>query len=272
MKLEELPPLLAPLGFTETEALVYGELLSRPDQTGYGLAKAIRKGQPVTYAALSGLEAKGAVMSSLAPARVYRAVPPGELIAALKADFQRKCQQAETSLETPIAGSSTDQIYHLRSTEQVLERARRMLAQARSTVLFELFPFPLNALRGDLTAAASRDGVAAVGMVLRSEDQVEGARSLIPANASQIREVWDSEVLTLIVDAEQALVATFSDERVVQGYWTDSLYLAVLLHNAISADVVLHERGGPDWKGPNLHLFGKRPPGLVALNRVSERP
>ncbi len=272
MKLEELPPLLAPLGFTETEALVYGELLSRPDQTGYGLAKAIRKGQPVTYAALSGLEAKGAVMSSLAPARVYRAVPPGELIAALKADFQRKCQQAETSLETSIAGNSTDQIYHLRSTEQVLERARRMLAQARSTVLFELFPFPLNALRGELTAAASREGVAAVGMVLRSEDHVDGVRSLIPSNASQIREVWDSEVLTLIVDAEQALVATFSDGRVVQGFWTDSLYLAVLLHNAISADVVLHERGGPDWKGPNLHLFGKRPPGLVALNRVAERP
>lgn len=266
MKIDELPSILTPLGFTETEALVYGELLRQPDQTGYGLAKAIRKGQPVTYAALSSLESKGAVMAGFAPGKAYRAIQPEELLAGLRSQFERRCDLARQRLVPSRVAPSTDQVFQLKSAQQVFERARSMIAEAETTILFELFPEPADVLMASLRGAVARKGLAVAGLVLRPEDQIEGARTILSARSGYIRSVWKQEVLVLITDARQVLIASLdSYGEVSRAMWTDSLFISVLFHNAITADVLLHEKMGPDWIGPNRDLFGRLPSGFSEL-------
>lgn len=265
MKLEELPSVLGPLGFTETEALVYGELLRQPDQTGYSLSKSIQKGQPVTYAALSGLESKGAVMAGMGPAKAYRATPPAELLASLRDRFDQRCALAQARLDQTDAASANDDLFQLKTLDQVLQRARSMIDEARSTVLFELFP-GLATLRPQLAAAAGRPEVSVVGLVLRAEDHIEGARTVLPVRADFIRQVWKDDVIILIVDARQVLIARLAhDGSLSRAIWTDSLFFSVLFHNAIAADVLMHDISGPEWAGANRALFGKFPPGFLDL-------
>ncbi len=273
MSIEGLPPVLIPLGFTETEALVYGELLRQPDQTGYALSKAIQKGQPVTYAALAGLENKGAVMVGLAPARVYRAVPPAALLNGLRRSFDRRCDLAQQALEQTAEVTGGDQLFQLKTPEQVFERARGMLAAAQSTVLFTMFPTPLEELRGALTAASAREGVVSVGVVLRTEDRIDNARNIVPKRREQIQSAWTDEIAILVVDARQVLISSFNARRqVVRAIWTDSLFFSVLFHNTLTSDAILHEKMGDDWTGPNRELFGKLAPGVLELTRGIEPP
>jgi sugar-specific transcriptional regulator TrmB len=271
MKIEELPSVLIPLGFTETEALVYGELLRQPDQTGYGLSKTIQKGQPVTYAALAGLESKAAVVASMAPAKVYRAIPPAELIAGLRHAFDRRCALAQERLVHDVVVPSADQLFQLKTRGQVLERARTMLREAESTILYEMFPLPADALRSDLSEAAGRPGIGTVGLVFRPEDKIDKGRMVLSARSEYIRAVWKDEVALLVTDARQVLIASFDKQgEVIRAIWTDSLFFAVLFHNGITADVLLHEKMGKDWAGPNRDLFGKLPPGLFDLTGTAE--
>lgn len=266
MKIEDLPAVLIPLGFTETEALVYGELLRQPDQTGYGLSKAIRKGQPVTYAALSGLESKGAVLAGLAPAKVYRAIPPAELLTGLREMFERRCVLAQQTLIHEEVAQNSDQLFQLRTPQQIFERARTMLREAQSTVLFEMFPMPVERLRADLAAAAARPDISAVGLVFRADDQIENARIIVPRRAEYIRSVWTQDVALLVTDARQVLIASFDEAGdVIRAIWTDSLFFSVLFHNGLTADILLHDKMGTDWPGPNMDLFGKLPPGFLAV-------
>jgi len=262
MKIDDLPAVLIPLGFTETEALVYGELLRHPDQTGYGLSKTIRKGQPVTYAALSSLASKGAVMASMAPAKAYRAIPPLELIDGLRHTFDEKCALANAKLTQSIAAPPTDQLFDLKTRAQVFERARAMIREARSTVLYQMWPVPAEELRQDLASAAARPDVEVAGLVLRAADALPDVRTVIPTRADYMRSVWREEVFVLITDARQILIGRLGEDDQVRSIWTDSPFFSVVLHNAITSDILLHEKMGPDWTGPNRDLFGKLPPGF----------
>ncbi len=265
MKLDELPSVLVPLGFTETEALVYGQLLRQPDQTGYSLSKAINKGQPVTYAALAGLENKGGVIVGMGSAKVYRATPPDELLAVLREKFERRCALAQERLARPVDAATSEDLFQLKTVDQVIQRARAMARSATSTLLFEMLPGFAD-LQSDFGEAAGRPGVEVVGLVFRPEDHIEGARTVLAPRADYIRRVWRQDVLIVIVDAKQVLIASLDAEGALsRAVWTDSLFFSVLFHNAIAADLVLHETKGPDWHGVNRTLFGKLPPGFTEL-------
>lgn len=66
---------LGAVGFTELEAAVYADLVRKPGQTGYALAKRLGKGQPSIYSALANLEGKSAIYAPMrlrAPMRPCR--------------------------------------------------------------------------------------------------------------------------------------------------------------------------------------------------------
>ncbi len=85
---------LAALGFTDTEAAVYCELLRAAPSTGYRLAHAIGKAAANVYQALAALSQKGAVLVEDREARTYRATPPAELLAMLKHSFEGRAVDA----------------------------------------------------------------------------------------------------------------------------------------------------------------------------------
>lgn len=254
------------LGFTETEAALYCELLRGGASTGYRLAQAIGKAPANVYQALANLTQRGAVMVDDGEAKTYRATPPAELLNGLQRAFESSRREALAALAALKTPAADDRIYQLKAPGLVYERAASMIAAAREVLLFDLFPEPL-ALLAPLLKAAHARGVAVAGLAYADAPDfpfpvaLARYRALVPAR-------WPGTQLSLVVDAREHLVALLSPDgqAVPHGVWSDSVYLACLQHSGLSAEIRLSLRE-PGEGDPleDLSLLRANPPGLRAL-------
>lgn len=268
----EASQILTQLGFSETEALVYCELLRRPGSTGYGVAKSLRKSQANVYSALASLSEKGAVIFDNSEIRAYRAVSASELLPRLSREFQGKCEEAESALSSLASPTSDDHIYQLKNEAQVYERARKMCERAKDSLMVAAFPQPFKQLRASLAAALDR-GVGVAGITFSPEDRIDGATLILSVKAGRESSwprasLWPRDQLTLIADAEEALVALFDREtqRVLTALYTGSTYLSSILH-AAGVDATILNMENPEVLSSSLNkrLFGRIPRGFLEL-------
>ncbi len=229
---------LQALGFTELEALVYAELLRESPATGYRISHAIGRPTPNTYKAIAALARKGAVLVDDGASRLCRAVPPEEVLAGLDRRFQADKARALRSLRAlgPLDGD--DRVYRILSAPQVLERARAMLGRARTLVLLDAFPGPLAELGEALAGAAGRARV--VAKVYGPSPAVAGL-TLVPAvDAERVRAAWPGQQLSLVVDAEEHLLALFSADMstVHQAVASHSTFLSCMQHNHLASELL----------------------------------
>ncbi|WP_292111813.1 TrmB family transcriptional regulator [Brevundimonas sp.] len=256
---------LAGLGFTELEARLYCALLSSGPATGYRLAKLVGKAPPNVYQALASLGRKAAVMVDETEARTWRAARPEELLAVLGGAFATRQAEAERRLASLARAPVDDRIYQIADPDQVIERARAMLAAAQDIVLFDLFPAPLRALRASLEAAAGR-GVRVAGLVYEDAPAPAGVTARRAAEAPADR--WPGVQLSLVVDAAEHLVALMTPamDGVRRAIWSDSAYLSCLQHSGLSAEIRLADlaAAGRDPLA-DLSLLRSAPRGLRAL-------
>lgn len=258
---------LAGLGFTDIEARLYCELAHAGPATGYRLAKAIGKAPANTYQALESLLQKGAVVVDDREARAWRAVPADELIAALKAGFERRSAAAGAALADLERPAPEASLYALKSREAVFAKARAMIAAARDAVLFDLFPTPFGALQPTLEAAAGQ-GVAVAGLIY--EPRATTLRAVVSDAAARSAALhWPGLQVSLAIDGREHLIALLSrdGERVLHGLWSDAPYLACLQHNALAAEIRLCalEGGAAPGAFADLSLLTLRPAGLKTL-------
>lgn len=256
--------LLAELGFTETESRLYCELARGGPATGYRLARAIGKAPANVYQALESLSHKGAVLVDETQAKAWRAAPAAELVASLKAGFDRRSGAALAALTAIRPPDPDTRLYALKSPEQVFARARAMIAAAREVVLFDLFPGPFEALCPDLERAAA-SGVTVAGQVYAP---AAASFPVVQADASGlVAERWPGQQITVVADAREHLVALLSrdGERVIQGVSSDSAYLACLQHSGLAAELRLHRGDRGDTLFEGLALLTLRPSGLTQL-------
>jgi len=257
---------LAALGFTETEAAVYCELLRAPASTGYRLAQSIGKAAANVYQALAALSQKGAVLVEDGDAKTYRAVSPAELIAALSKSFEVRAADAAKALERLHEPAPDDRLYQLSTIEQVFERATAMIERAREIVLFDLFPEPFRRLEGALTRAATQ-GVTVAGLLYDRSAQAP----YFALHASQARfvlERWPGVQMNVVVDASEHLIALLSgDARSVKhAVWSDSAYLACVEHSSRASELRADASKAADRKFVStLSLLTAYPPGLRKL-------
>jgi predicted transcriptional regulator len=254
---------LAALGFTETEAALYCELLRSGPATGYRLAQAVGKAPANIYQALAALAQKGAVLVDETEAKAYRAIAPSELLGALQQGFETRRAEAQAALEALHAPAADDRIYHLKTLPQVYERARAMIARAREIILCDLFPAPLAELAPSLERAAAQ-GVT-VGALVYAEAQGLAFPTILSGAAAFANARWPGLQLSLVVDASEHLVALVSPDgtRVLHGIWSDSPYLACLKHSGLASEIRLAASDAPATAA--LSLLNAYPPGLRAL-------
>lgn len=259
---------LLDLGFTEIEAAVFCELTRLGPSTGYRLGKAVGKAAANTYQALETLSQKGAVLVDEGESKTWRAVPAGELIAQLTARFEQRSQSALAALATLKAPEAEARLYALKTPDQVLARARGMIAAARSVVLFDLFPQPFAALEPDLAQAAAR-GVRVLGQTYApAETTVE---TVSQAETTHQLAAWPGLQVTVIADGREHLTALISrdGERCRHGVWSDSVYLTCIQHSGLAAELIV----GAEATGRRLSfdpsLFASHPPGLDDLTAPS---
>lgn len=257
---------LATLGFTDTEAAIYCELLRGAPSTGYRLALSIGKSPANVYQALANLTSRGAVMVEDGETKTYRATPPKELLSGLQRAFELSRHEAHAALAGLHAHAEDDRIYQLKTTAQVYERAQRMIVDAREIILFDLFPTPLATLAPVLSQAHGR-GVNVAGLAYADSPDlpfpVSTARS-----RSVVAERWPGLQLSLIVDASEHLTALLSPDGMttLRGVWSDSVYLACLQHSGLAAEIQISATSYDSTdRFAGISLLRAYPPGLKTL-------
>lgn len=255
---------LAGLGFTDTEARIYCELVRAGPATGYRLAKAIGKAPANTYQALEALSLKGAVLTEDADAKTWRAAPPAELVSALNAAHARRSAQALDALSRLPATPSDPRLYALRTPEQVYARARAMIAAARQILLFDLSPAPWEALRDDLERAQAA-GVTVAGLLYRPA--ATPVTTVVSRAADVVLDRWPGQQVTIVADAAEHLNALIAHDgqRLIQGVSSDSPFLACLQHSGLSAELRLGRIAPTEDPLAEVSLLAQRPAGFLTL-------
>lgn len=255
---------LAALGFTDTEARIYCELLRGGPATGYRLAKAIGKAAANTYQALEVLSLKGAVLTEDAEAKTWRAAPPAELVSALNAAQAQRSRAALDALTALPATPSDPRLYALRTPEQAYARARAMIEAARQIVLFDLSPTPFEALRADLERARAA-GVTVAGLVYRPV--ASPVTTVVSRAADVVLQRWPGDQVTIVADAAEHLNALIAHDglRLIQGVSSDSPFLACLQHSGLSAELRLGSLAPSQDPLTEVSLLAQRPSGFLSL-------
>ncbi|WP_292052518.1 MULTISPECIES: TrmB family transcriptional regulator [unclassified Brevundimonas] len=257
---------LMPLGFTETEALTYCELLRAGPSTGYRIAQGIGKAQANTYKTLSTLAQKGAVIDDGGEPRLFRAISPDQLIKSLEQRLSVQAETARSALSNLEPHVAEDRLYQIRSVDNVWAHCAQMIANAREVIVFDIFPELEDRIMPLLSKAAAR-GVSVQGVVYVDRERDPAIETVRSRAADGILCRWPGVEMRLVVDANQHLMALLSRDMdsVMHGLWSESVYLSVSQHYALSGEIRLHRIDQETNCSPHLTIKGAHPPGLRAL-------
>lgn len=238
MRLQAAQALQA-LGFSEIESLVYCFLLKESPATGYRVSHAIGKPTANTYKAIAALAQRGAIVVDDSESRLLRAVPQAELLDRLNRDFDAKRREAEAELSKIRQASGDDRVYYLASVDQVIERARTMITNARDAVLLDLFPETIALLAPQMEAAAKRGVKVAARTYARAS--IKGVMIGMSKDSDRIRSTWPGQQIAVAADAEEFLLALLSHDvlSVHQALWSSSTFLSCLQYNALHVEIML---------------------------------
>jgi hypothetical protein len=203
---------LTPFGFTPTEGLVYGTLLSHGPGTGYAVARAAGLARANAYSALSGLVAKGAAQFEPGRPKRYRAEPPQVLVARLSSKQNKAIDGLAASLEA-LDGPESPSLVQIDSPRAAIRQISHDVARAKEAVEL-VAPADAYPLLGPVLRRASHAGLT---MNLRSV----GAAEALPF--AELRPIpkghrWPGMPLIAVVDDHTALIAARQGSA-VQGYW-----------------------------------------------------
>lgn len=174
---------LAPFGFAEYDARVYGALLERQPATAYEVARGAGIPDSKIYRVLERLEARGLVRRLDREPATFAALPPDALLGRLDSTTRRSLQAVRRALEGVGHRASPGGAWPLPDGPAVLERAAALLAAARGRVELSCGGGPLAALAGALAEARERG----VGVTVTSPAAAPGGRGpfLLLADATE---------------------------------------------------------------------------------------
>ncbi len=231
---------LQELGFTAMESAIYAALLRHGPGTGYAIAKAIGKPPANVYKSVRSLAAKGAIQADSGGGQSWRPVPVDERMEALEARFAARSAKARAALVQLQRPSADIGVYNLEDEQQVLARARRMLASAQSVALLDLFPGPLEQLRDPIEEAAGR-GVA-IGVKAYAPAELCGVRVVVERGQDTLGFFPGGQWLNVVVDSQEMLVSVLRDQgEVVQAIWSESPFLAMAFQSGLVHELLFTE-------------------------------
>lgn len=230
---------LVALGFSQLEAAIYVYLLEESPATGYQIAKAIEKPNANTYQALESMTLRGLLLVEDGKPRRYRAVPHQEMLRQLETAYTARVETASKELDAIRPAIGDLQVYRITERTQVIERCRAMLARARRKVVVDAFPGVLATISDALEATAAR-GTEVIAKVYEPVT-LDGVILVVDVRGRHIPDKWGIQWLNLVVDGREHLFACLEAEelRVIQAIWTESPYVAFLIHTGLLSEMAV---------------------------------
>jgi sugar-specific transcriptional regulator TrmB len=248
---------LTSLGLNDLEAEIYVHLLQHEPMTAYRVAQSLGRQTANVYKAVESLARRGAVLIEEGESRVCRAVPVREFIRHTERDYLARTKAASEALAELHRPSFDERVYRVESVAQLFEQAATMLQAARTVAVVDAFPAAAARVRPFVEKAIRRG----VKVYVQAYDAVtvEGAIAVVPPAAERSLEYWQSEQLNIVVDGEQCLLAllTRSLDSIHQAFWSNSPYLAALLHSGLTAEHTLHRLAGARGERAMRRVLGE---------------
>ena len=248
---------LTELGFSGAEAAVYVALLKEPKATGYRIARLAGKPVPNTYKALDALHKKGAIIvDETGRGRTYTALPVSEFFDGMKRRLDTMRVHLEEELKGLAMGAIEGGIYQLTTPDQVYGRAKTLLREAKRVALVDIFPTPLENLRGDLEAAAKR-GVH-VWALIYLPGEIKGCEVIAPKKPALHLEIWQADWMNIIVDSREALYSLLKKDGtgVHRAVWIKDPYLAMQAFSGAFHEFIFDRAGQLIWSGKSKEELG----------------
>jgi sugar-specific transcriptional regulator TrmB len=228
------------LGFSLYEARVYVALLRHGPQNGNEVSKSAGLPSSKVYSTLERLTAKGIAHTVRhGPSTTYVCITPDELLRRLREDFVEPLDYLEKALPPLAAFELAPEVLTVIGREAILENARSIVADARRELYVSIWPDDLRELTAALDAADAR-GVRIFGMLYGDESPPAGSWHSHSYRAI-VTERIKGRMLTLVVDAEEAIVAHIPRRGEASGVRTRNPVLALITREYLHHDIVLQQ-------------------------------
>lgn len=205
---------LTPFGFTPTESRVYEVLLAGGPGTGYAVARSAGLARANAYSALEGLVSKGAARAEDGEPKVFRAEPPGTVLARIANDQGAAFEELSQSLDA-FGAPATPSLIELSSPRGVLQLLSNEIGRAQRSVWLlapgEAFSF--------LTPALRKAASAGVEVQLLSQQPLQLGFAAVEAVAGG--DGWPGVPLVAVLDETRAVLAA-REGNDVNGHWSSA--------------------------------------------------
>jgi HTH-type transcriptional regulator, sugar sensing transcriptional regulator len=230
MKNSKALKLLHDLGLNLLEAEIYLFMLPQPPLTAYKIAKHLGKPSANVYKAVDTLALKGGLVVEDGTSRTCRVIPPRIFLRRAEQDFHEVSLEAQAALKDIEIWPIDEHVYRVNSVEQVYAYCREMIEKAKSVVVIDAFPLPLNRI-AFLAKAAAKRGVE-VFVEAYENIEIDGAQITLVPVADKVISQWSAQQLNVVIDGTENLMALFTRDGsdILQAYWSNSLYLSCLHH------------------------------------------
>jgi sugar-specific transcriptional regulator TrmB len=236
---EPLVARLQALGFSNYEARVYLGLLRHGPQNGNEVSKSAGLPSSKVYSTLERLAAKGIVHSVRRGSTTqYVCISPQELLHRLREEFSEPLDYLETALPGVAAFEPAAEVLTVIGLDAIRENGRYIVLDAREELYLSIWPEHLPDLADELRAAHER-GVRIFGMLYGDDAPVAAGTWLTHSYREIVSDRIAGHMLTLVADAEEALIAHIPHRGEASGVRTRSPVLALITREYLHHDIVL---------------------------------
>ena len=232
--------MLASLGLPAYEAKAYAALVAAQPATAYELAKAAGLPTSKVYQTLDKLVDKGLAVplaEGRQRGRRFAAQDPDEFLASKRHEVSETSARLGPLLKSLGPAGDVGHIWPLSSRDQVMSRVKRLISTAEGSILVSLWAEEFSLLKNDLSLAAEREVKLAIVHFGKPERAI-GATFHHPVEQAIYQEKG-GRGLTMVVDGQEAVMATFLKDGGVTGAWSVNRAFVSATEDYIRHDVYI---------------------------------
>ncbi|MGB0835176.1 MAG: TrmB family transcriptional regulator [Psychrobium sp.] len=233
---------LAQMGFTSLEAEIYLALLTKGKQTGYAIAKHLKKPTANVYKAIDSLTNKGAVEFTTDNKKSFFACDWKVLLERKQQQFNETLSNLEQNLsQLDNTIEDDEQVYQIAQVDLVIEHSNALINNAQHLLMVEAEPDSLPLFKEALIAAAAR-GVE-VWIKAYEEITLENVNVVVRQNGHEIYQSTNDVSFKLAADGNAMLIAnlTAQCQGVIQAFRSNSALMAMSIYSALLYEIILTE-------------------------------
>ena len=222
------------LGFSQYEITCYLTLAAQHPINGSQLSSISGMARSRVYDVLRNMERKGLVLA--VGNGQYVPLPPNELYKRLQNQFDDGLEALREQLNGAEAGAAYEFIWMIRGYEQVITKAREMIAGAQNELYVRLFPDAGSRLESDLKQAQDR-GVG-IRYIAMGEVPADFEIQITHPGPDHLLETIGGRSFDIIADKSEALVGIFEkgQEDKAPINWTRNRWFVIANRDSLRHD------------------------------------